>query len=293
MQMILKCEVEMVSMKKAIAAVMMCAGVVVVSSCSAGADMKTKRVEYVAHRGASYAAPENTLAAVELAWKAGADAVEVDVYLSADGRVMVIHDATTRRTTGVDMKVEATDSATLCTLDAGKFKGAEFAGQKIPYLEEVIATIPEGRRLYVELKSDERLVPTLEKMLDGNAHRKQIVFIGFDLDTISACKERMADIPAYWLVGRRKNEATGVYLPIELSVVQTARERRLEGLDVQSAGVTPELAGAIRAAGLELAAWTINDPAEARRLIELGAVSITTDRPDWVKQETEKLLKKN
>jgi len=56
--------------------------------------------------------------------------------------------------------------------------------------------------------------------------------------------------------------------------------------------VTAELAGAIRAAGLGLAAWTIDDPAEAKRLIGLGAVSITTNRPDWVKQETEKLLKK-
>lgn len=282
---------------KAVAAVVVCAGVVVGSSCStgasSGADMKTKRVEYVAHRGASYAAPENTLAAAELAWKVGADAAEVDVYLSADGRVMVIHDATTRRTTGVDMKVEATDSAKLRSLDAGKFKGAEFAGQKIPFLEEVIATIPEGRRLYVELKSDKRLVPELEKMLDGNAHRKQIVFIGFNLEAISACKERMADIPAYWLAGGDRDKITKAYIPIDPAIIQTAKEKKLDGLDLHFAGVTPELAGKIQTAGLDLAAWTINEPAEAKRLIELGAVSITTDRPDWVKQETEKLIWKN
>lgn len=284
-------------MSKAAAAAVMCVGVIMGSSCSAGAssgaDMKTKHVEYVAHRGASYAAPENTLAAVELAWKVGADAVEVDVYLSADGRVMVIHDATTRRTTGVDMKVEATDSAKLRSLDAGKFKGAEFAGQKIPFLEEVIATIPEGRRLYVELKSDKRLVPALAKMLEGNAHRKQIVFIGFNLNTISACKERMADIPAYWLAGGEKDKITQAYIPIDPAVIQTAKEKKLDGLDLHFAGVTAELADKIRAAGLQLAAWTVNKPTEARRLIELGVASITTDRPDWVKQETEKLLEKN
>lgn len=284
-------------MSKAAAAAVMYAGVVMVSSCSAGAssgaDIKTKHVEYVAHRGASYAAPENTLAAVELAWKVGADAVEVDVYLSADGRVMVIHDATTRRTTGVDMKVEATDSAVLRSLDAGKFKGAEFAGQKIPFLEEVIATIPEGRRLYVELKSDKRLVPVLEKMLDGNARRRQIVFISFNLEAISACKERMADIPAYWLAGGEKDKITQAYIPIDPAMIQTAKEKKLDGLDLHFAVVTAELAEAIRSAGLELAAWTVNKPTEAKRLIELGAVSITTDRPDWVKQETEKLLEKN
>ncbi len=284
-------------MSKAAAAAVMYAGVVMVSSCSAGAssgaDIKTKHVEYVAHRGASYAAPENTLAAVELAWKVGADAVEVDVYLSADGRVMVIHDATTRRTTGVDMKVEATDSAVLRSLDAGKFKGAEFAGQKIPFLEEVIATVPEGRRLYVELKSDKRLVPVLEKMLDGNARRRQIVFISFNLEAISACKERMADIPAYWLAGGEKDKITQAYIPIDPAMIQTAKEKKLDGLDLHFAVVTAELAEAIRSAGLELAAWTVNKPAEAKRLIELGAVSITTDRPDWVKQETEKLLEKN
>jgi len=255
--------------------------------------MKTKRVEYVAHRGASYAAPENTLAAAELAWKVGADAVEVDVYLSADGRVMVIHDATTRRTTGVDMKVEATDSATLRSLDAGKFKGAAFPGQKIPYLEEVIATIPEGRRLYVELKSDKRLVPVLENMLDGNTRRGQIVFICFDLDTIAACKERMADIPAYWLAGGDRDKITQGYIPIDPAIIQTAKGKKLDGLDLHFAGVTAELAGAIRAAGLGLAAWTIDDPAEAKRLIGLGVGSITTNRPDWVKQETEKLFDAN
>jgi len=287
----------MISVKKAIAAAVMCVGVVVGSSCStgdsSGADMKTKRVEYVAHRGASYAAPENTLAAAELAWKVGADAVEVDVYLSADGRVMVIHDATTRRTTGVDMKVEATDSATLRSLDAGKFKGAAFPGQKIPYLEEVIATIPEGRRLYVELKSDKRLVPVLENMLDGNTRRGQIVFICFDLDTIAACKERMADIPAYWLAGGDRDKITQGYIPIDPAIIQTAKGKKLDGLDLHFAGVTAELAGAIRAAGLGLAAWTIDDPAEAKRLIGLGVGSITTNRPDWVKQETEKLFDAN
>jgi glycerophosphoryl diester phosphodiesterase len=220
-------------MSKAAAAAVMYAGVVMVSSCSAGAssgaDMKTKHVEYVAHRGASYAAPENTLAAVELAWKA----------------------------------------------------------------EEVIATIPEGRRLYVELKSDKRLVPALAKMLEGNAHRKQIVFIGFNLNTISACKERMADIPAYWLAGGEKDKITQAYIPIDPAVIQTAKEKKLDGLDLHFAVVTAELADKIRAAGLELAAWTVNKPTEAKRLIELGAVSITTDRPDCGKQETEKLLEKN
>ena len=88
-------------------------------------------VEIIAHRGASHLAPENTMASVLLGWEKGAD-VEVDVHLSQDQRIVVIHDASTKRTTGVDLKVADTPSHELRALDAGRLKGAEFAGEPIP-----------------------------------------------------------------------------------------------------------------------------------------------------------------
>ena len=112
----------------------------------------TPSVEIIAHRGASHIAPENTVVSANAAWENGADAVEVDIYLSADGKIMVIHDSTTKRTTGSDYKVGETDSGILRSLDAGSWKGTEFAGEKIPFLEEIIETVPRGKRLYVEIK---------------------------------------------------------------------------------------------------------------------------------------------
>ncbi|HYQ57495.1 MAG TPA: glycerophosphodiester phosphodiesterase family protein, partial [Draconibacterium sp.] len=110
---------------------------------------------FIAHRGASFLAPENTVASAKLAWELGADAVEVDVHLSKDNRVMVIHDKDTKRTCSgkTNLTIAKTPSILLRDLDAGSPKGEEFKGEKIPYLSEIIETIPEGKTLVVEIKA--------------------------------------------------------------------------------------------------------------------------------------------
>jgi len=118
-------------------------------------------VEIIGHRGASFDAPENTLASVHLAWAQGADAVEIDVHLSLDGRLVAIHDANTRRTTRVNRKVARQTLAQLRALDAGRWKAPRWAGEKIPTLEEVLGTIPPGQRLFVEIKSRADAAPEL------------------------------------------------------------------------------------------------------------------------------------
>ena len=108
----------------------------------------------IAHRGASYLAPENTVAAAKLAWELGAGAVEVDVHLSKDNRVMVIHDKDTKKTCSgkKNLTIESTPSILLRDLDAGIWKGEEFKGEKIPFLSEIIETVPDGKILVVEIK---------------------------------------------------------------------------------------------------------------------------------------------
>ena len=108
-------------------------------------------VEIIAHRGASYLAPENTRASVMMGWEKKAD-VEVDVHLSQDNRIVVIHDSTTKRTTNQDLKVSETPSDVLHHLDAGSFKGEQFAGEPIPFLADIIDTIPPPKKLFVEIK---------------------------------------------------------------------------------------------------------------------------------------------
>ena len=103
-------------------------------------------VEIVAHRGASYDAPENTVAAIKLAWEQKADAAEFDVFLSKDGKIVVMHDKDTKRIAGVDRKVVDQTLAELRKLDVGRWKDAKFAGEKMPTLDEMLATVPEGKQ---------------------------------------------------------------------------------------------------------------------------------------------------
>src|SRR5690349_6499814 len=121
-------------------------------------------VDIVAHRGASFDAPENTVASAKLGWEQKADAVEIDIYLSKDGRIVVLHDADTKRTAGSVGKVVESTAEHLRTLDAGSWKGADWKGEKIPFLEEIIATVPEGGRLFIEIKCGPEILPELERV---------------------------------------------------------------------------------------------------------------------------------
>lgn len=248
-----------------------------------GASGCGRSVEIIAHRGASDLAPENTLAAVKLGWQKRAD-VETDVYLSKDQKIVCIHDKTTKRTAGVDLPVSETDSTQLCTLDVGSFKGPQFAGERIPMLADVLATIPPRQRLFVEIKCGPEILPLLKKTLIESGKMDRIVLIGFDLDTVAAAK-KMIGLPTYWLKGTEKVKNTEQWIPHDAALAQTAKDRGLDGLDVHYAGVTEEFVRGVRACGQKLYVWTVDDPAEAARLVSLGVDGITTNRPDWLREQ--------
>src|SRR5438132_8474709 len=137
-------------------------------------------MDLIAHRGAAHDAPENTLAAVHLAWQQKADAVEVDVQTSGDGRLVVIHDRSTRRTGRIGGKVCEQTLAELRLLDVGRWKGKQWTGQRIPTLEEVLATIPEGKRLFVELKCGPDAISEFVRIARSAAKRPSVMVpIGF------------------------------------------------------------------------------------------------------------------
>src|SRR5262245_24153707 len=100
-------------------------------------------LEIIAHRGASHDAPENTVASFQEAWRQKADSAELDIQLTKDGRIVVLHDSTTKRTTGTDLKVSEQTLAELRKLDAGSWKGEKFKGEKLPTLAEMLATAPK------------------------------------------------------------------------------------------------------------------------------------------------------
>jgi glycerophosphoryl diester phosphodiesterase len=242
-----------------------------------------RSVEIIAHRGASYDAPENTMASVRLGWERRAD-VEVDVYLATDNQIVVIHDATTKRTAGVDLKVKETSSQELCQLDVGSFKSQEFAGERIPLLADVIATIPPKQRLFIEIKCGKEILPYLQPLIVESGKMSQIVIIGFGWETVIASKE-LIDVPTYWLKGTEKVKETEEWIPHDPDLVRKVKDSGLDGLDVHYAGVTEEFARAVKACGLGFYVWTVDDPDEAIRLVNLGVDGITTNRPDWLRKQ--------
>ena len=239
----------------------------------------------LAHRGESYIAPENTLAAFKMAWDKGAKAVELDVYLTKDHKIVVMHDANTKRTGGADLVIKDTDSAELRKLDLGKWKGDQFAGEKIPFLEEALALIPKGGRLLVEIKCGVEILPILQKVLDKSRKRSQVTIISFSLDVVAASKKLMPDRPTYWLRSPAKDPDTGNPLRYDRKLIQTTLDNHLDGLDLNYLGLTKDYADAVKAAGLALWTWTVNDPAEAKHQMELGADGLGTDRAAWLAEQ--------
>jgi glycerophosphoryl diester phosphodiesterase len=236
-----------------------------------------KHMEIIAHRGASSVAPENTVAAFVQAWNDEADGAECDIHMTRDGKIVVIHDPTTGRTTGIDYGVKDVNAEVLRQLDAGKWKGRNFAGQKIPFLEEVIATVPVGKQLFIEVKCGRQVLAPLARIInDPNARR--LVVIGFDLAVMREAKELMPKTPVYWLVGSTKDKQTGRVLPFDDQLIVKANAARIDGLNVYYEGMTKEWAAAVGKAGLKLYAWTVDDQIQAKKLREMDVDGITTNR---------------
>lgn len=253
------------------------------------APCSARAVEIIGHRGASHDAPENTLAAFHLAWKQGADAAEVDIWLSKDERIVALHDKTTKRTAGEDWAIAGRTLAELKTLDAGRWKGEQFAGERLPVLEEVLESVPPGKRLFIEIKCGAEVLPHLERVLaESGKSPRQVVLIAFDYDVITAAKKRMPQLEAYWLYGTTPNvdKETGKVSDYPEQLLARCRAAGLDGLDLKyDSDLKPEFLRQVREAGLGLYVWTVNDAEIAGRLARLGVDGITTDRPGWLRAQ--------
>lgn len=242
-------------------------------------------VEIIAHRGASFDAPENTLAALRLGFEQGADAGELDIHLSKDGRVVVHHDADTARSAGRKQPVATQTLDELRTLNVGqwgKWTGSAFA-EKIPELSEVLALVPAGKRLFIETKVGVQVLPELEKVIraSGLAPR-QLPLITFDLETARAAKLRLPAHEVSWIVGYPADRPA----PAVEDLIGQAQSAGLDGLDLNfKFPIDTAFVQKIHAAGLKLYTWTVDDPVVARAQVAAGVDGITTNRPGWLRTQ--------
>ena len=247
-------------------------------------------MEIIAHRGASHDAPENTLAAIRLAWQQQADAVEVDVQLSKDGKLVVIHDDNTKRSGGFARKVGAQTLDELRRIDVGRWKGKRWAGEKIPTLAAVLATVPDGKRVFVEFKCGPEGIPEFKRAAkDAGKRAGPMVAIGFSRETMRQLKAEMPGLEVCWIRKFRRHWRTGRWSPAAEELIAAAQEIGVDGLDLDARSpVNSALIEKLRAAGLKVYVWTVDSPAKASQLVAAGVDGITTNRPGWLREQIQR-----
>ncbi len=245
-----------------------------------------RAVEFMAHRGASFDAPENTLISGKLAFEHKADALETDIWLTKDGKLIVSHDLNAKRTTGRDAKLTDLTFDEARSLDAGKWKDPKFAGEKLPTLEEQLAQVPAGKRILIEQKAGVEIVPVLKATLDKtHLKRSQLVIIDFKIASAKAAKAAMPDLVVLWLLNPPSKDAKKPSPDLDEAIAQ-AKTAKLDGLDVNfNFPMDAAAVKKIRASGLQLHVWTVDDPVVAKRWVALGVDSITTNRPGWLREQ--------
>lgn len=236
----------------------------------------------IAHRGASAHAPENTLPAIRLAIQLGADALEIDVRQTRDGRIVLMHDATVDRTTNGSGEVGDMTFAAIRTLDAGVWFGKEFGGEPVPTLEEVIELLDSSTLLVVEVKGNFTIYPGIERRVvdivteAGIGHRT--ILKSFDRNAIEMFSELAPDIPRLFVYTVRI-PWLGLYIDDGIS---TGDVLKVDAGYLQphwlflSASFTKKA----QQKGFKVVAWGVNTEAEIRKAIEFGVDGIETDYPD-------------
>ena len=246
----------------------------------------TYATQIVAHRGASFDAPENTLSSFKLGYENKADADELDIHLTNDGKVVVMHDYDTGRTGGVKKKVVDQTLEELRQQDIGKWGKWKDKGfsEKIPLLQEVLALIPDGKRLFIEIKCGPEILPELARVLhEGGKKPEQTIIIGFGYETMKAAKKKFPNLEVAWLVEADKQ--TKKYAPVE-ELIQKARSAGLDALDVNKGfPIDKDFVDKVHQAGLKLYTWTVDDVAVARAEAEAGVDGITTNRAGWLREQ--------
>lgn len=235
--------------------------------------------EIIAHRGASFDAPENTMAAVTLAWAQDADAVEIDVYLSKDGRIVPIHDSTPKRYGGPDRKISDMTWEEIQQLDVGNWKNSRFAGERVPDLENILKSVPAGRRLFIEVKCGPEIIPVLMPILkEMNRPASETCLISFNTAVIESATKSLPELERYWVVGMGSKDKLP---PTAEELIHTTRRIGATALDLggNTSEIDAPLMKKLQAAQIPCYVWTVNDPKEANRLVQLGVVGITTDKP--------------
>lgn len=238
----------------------------------------------VAHRGASQDAPENTIAAFRLAWEQGADAIEGDFHLTKDGQIVCFHDGDTERVSNTNLVVRESSLAELRKLDVGVKHGEAFKGAQIPTFAEVVETIPDGKKIYIEIKCGPEIIPALLEALKASGlQREQVVVICFKAAVLAELKTKAPEYAVSWLCRFKKEKESEEITPTAEQVLATLKRIKSDGLS-STIQIPEDVRKRVVASGYQWHVWTLNELPQAQRAQQLGAASITTDVPEVIRE---------
>lgn len=239
-----------------------------------------RKVDNVAHRGASAYAPENTIAAFDKAVEMKADYIEIDVQRSKDGKLVLIHDTTVDRTTDGSGKVGNLTFKELRDLDAGSWKSEQFAGAQIPTFDEILDRYHGRIGILIELKAPE-LYPGIEEnvtaeLKERNLDKPQnekIIVQSFNHKSMKKMNELLPKVPI------------GVLTSSSADTTEQALQEFSSYADYFNPSygiVTEDLVNQVHSLGMKIGAWTVRSQEAAAFLLDVGVDAIITDYPDYV-----------
>jgi glycerophosphoryl diester phosphodiesterase len=244
---------------------------IVVAAAVGGFAIRTVRTtdhtEIVAHRGASAAAPENTLAAVRQAVEEGTDWVEIDVQETADGEVVVLHDSDLKKVAGVDLKIWDATMDDLKNIDIGSFFSPEFEAERVPRLADVLAFCKGKSKVVIELKfygHDQRLEERVAEIVEAHDMQTDIAVMSLKQQGI----DKIKSLRPTWQVGL-------------LAAVTASNLTRAEAdfLAVKASIATRRFIRSAHGRNKKVLVWTVNDPISMSTMMGRGADGLITDRP--------------
>lgn len=238
----------------------------------------TRVMEITAHRGASVDYPENTMAAFKAAKELGADWIELDVQQTKDGIIIVSHDSNFKRTCKVDKKVWEVTYDEVKTYDAGSAFGKEFAGEKIPSLEEVVEYAKFNNiRLNIELKPtghEENFEQNVLDIIDKYDFAERCVITSQNYAVLVNVKNINPEIKTIYVM------SIGIGNIIELD--------KADGYSLEATNITKKLVKRLHNNGKEVYAWTVNTDESIKKMIDLNVDNIITDNIDLAKEQVER-----
>ena len=243
-------------------------------------------ISFIAHRGESSLAPENTLAAIKQAWTNNADGVEIDVRLTKDNKIVVIHDSNTKRTSRISGKVNSFSLESLKKLDVGIWKGRKWLNERIPTLEEVFKTIPHEKFVMVEMKCTMAILPILKNLLRRtNLKHSQIKLAGFGLKKMSEVKKAFPKFEVYRI--KRVDRENIILNSYRLNrLIKSSKKNKLDGVSLSYSGwLSKKKIDKIKSAGLKVYVWTVDNPSKALRLINTGIDGIISNKSTWLRDK--------